>query len=164
MSASVPGRLRVFEDELFTADQCETCAVPGYLIVRLKGPAASLAGLEPGSARRLGETLSRVARAIEETVGAERVYCLAFAEIDPRLHFHLFPRTRAVLEAYWRATGSEGEPVNGPKLFEWARSAIVPGKPVPDGLPDVETVCAKLRTALSASYRSRGTPWTARTD
>jgi len=148
MSAGARDVLRVFEDEHFTAGQCETCAVPGYLIVRLKGPATSLALLDPAAAGRLGAMLARAARAIEEATSAERVYCLAFAEIDPRLHFHLFPRTRAVLEAYWRATGSEGEPVNGPKLFEWARTAIVPGRPSPYGPLDVETVCARLRNAL----------------
>lgn len=149
MSVGARDERRVFEDEHFTADQCETCAVPGYLILRLKGPAASLAGLDPVSARRLGEMLARAARVIEEATSAERVYCLAFAEIDPRLHFHLFPRTRAVLEAYWRATGSEGDPVNGPKLFEWARTAIVPGKPIPAGIPDVAPVCALLRRRLA---------------
>ncbi len=148
MSVGARDERRVFEDEHFTADQCDTCAVPGYLILRLKGPATSLAGLDQAAAGRLGQMLARAARAIEETVGAERVYCLAFAEIDPRLHFHLFPRTRALLEAYWRATGSEGEPVNGPNLFEWARTAIVPGRPVPAGLPDMDDVCAALRRTL----------------
>jgi diadenosine tetraphosphate (Ap4A) HIT family hydrolase len=148
VSVGVRDELRVFEDEHFTADQCETCAVPGYLILRLKGPATSLAGLDPAAAGRLGEMLARAAQAIEEATSAERVYCLAFAEIDTRLHFHLFPRTRAVLEAYWRATGSEGEPVNGPRLFEWARTAIVPGRPVPAGLPDMDDVCAALRRTL----------------
>jgi len=148
MSGSARGELRVFEDAHFTAEQCETCAVPGYLIVRLKGPAASLAGLDPAAAGRLGAILARAARAIEEATGAERVYCLAFAEIDPRLHFHLFPRTRAVLDAYQAATGTAGEPVNGPKLFEWARTAIVPERPLPPGIPDVGSVCARLRVRL----------------
>ena len=149
MSVGARDELRVFEDEQFTADQCETCAVPGYLILRLKGPATSLAGLDPAAAGRLGEMLARATRAIEEATSAERVYSLAFAEIDLRLHFHLFPRTRAVLEAYWRATGTAGEPVNGPKLFEWARTAIVPGRSVPDGIPEVAPVCARLRRTLA---------------
>jgi len=148
MSANARDDLRVYEDEHFTADQCGTCAVAGYLIVRLKGQATSLAGLDPTSAGRLGAMLARAARAIEEATAAERVYCLAFAEIDPRLHFHLFPRTRAVLEAYRAATGTVGEPVNGPKLFEWARTAIVPGRPLPPGIPDVGSVCARLRARL----------------
>ncbi len=150
MSEAAAGRLRVFEDDLVTVDHSDACLVPGYVVVRLKGPATPLARLAPEVAGRLGETLARVARAVEETVAPERVYCLAFAEIDPRLHFHLFPRTRALLEAYRAATGTGGEPVNGPRLFEWARTAVVPGNPVPPGLPDVAAVCAALRRALSA--------------
>ncbi len=149
MMPGEPGELRVFEDEHFTVEQCATCAVPGYLIVRLKGPAGSLAELDAGSASRLGVTLARVAAAIEEATAAERVYCLAFAEIDPRLHFHLFPRTRAVLEAYWSATGTRGKPVSGPRLFEWARTAIVPGQPRPASLGSVDGTCAELRGRLA---------------
>ena len=141
--------LRVFEDDRFTADQCATCAVPGYLIVRLKSPAVTLAGLDVDAAGSLGAMLARAARAVEAATVAERVYCLAFAEIDPRLHFHLFPRTRALLEAYQEATGTEGEPVNGPKLFEWARTTIVPGRPLPAGIGEIDPVCDRIRRALS---------------
>jgi len=148
MSADARDDLRLFEDEHFTVDQCETCPLPGYLIVRLKPQPVPLAQLDPASARRLGEMLSRVARAIEDVVAPERVYCLSFSEIDPRLHFHLFPRTRALLEAYWEATGTASEPVNGPKLFEWARTVLAPGQPVPNGLRGVEAACGELRFRL----------------
>ncbi len=150
MTGPPPLPARVLEDDLFTVDHSDACLVPGYVIVRLKGPATALGRLAPEVAARLGETLARVARAIEESVDAERVYCLAFAEIDPRLHFHLFPRTRALLEAYRAATGTAGAPVNGPALFEWARTTIVPGSPLPPGLPDAATVAAALRRALSS--------------
>jgi len=148
MPETLPVDLRIFEDERFTVDQCDSCLVPGYLIVRLNGAVVALGQLDPDSARGVGEMLSRVSRAIQEAVGPERVYTLSFCELDPRLHFHLFPRTRALLEAYWRATGSAGEPVSGPRLFEWARTAVAPGRPVPAGLPGVEGVCAELRRKL----------------
>ena len=122
--------------------------MPGYVIVRLKGPAVPLGRLAPAAARRLGEVLSRIARAVEDAVGAERVYCLSFSEIDPHLHFHLFPRSRAVLDAYREATGADAEHVSGPQLFEWARTTLVPGRPVPPGLRGVEAVCAELRARL----------------
>ncbi len=150
MSDAAGGRTRVYEDDLFTVDGSDACLVPGYLIVRLKGPATGLGRLAPAVAARVGETLARVARAIEGVVAPERVYCLAFAEIDPRLHFHLFPRTRTLLDAYRAATGTAGEPVNGPALFEWARTTIVPGSPLPPGLPDAAAVTAALRRALSS--------------
>jgi diadenosine tetraphosphate (Ap4A) HIT family hydrolase len=58
--------LRVFEDEHFTVDQCDSCVVPGYLILRLKGPAVTMGQLTHQASGRLGEMLSRTARAIEE--------------------------------------------------------------------------------------------------
>ncbi len=144
MCDSPPDQLRVFEDELFTVEQCSSCLVPGYLILRMTGPVVTIGQLTPQASGHLGEMLSRTVRAIEAVLVPERVYVLSFCEIDRRLHFHLFPRTRALLETYWRATGSEGEPVSGPKLFEWARTAIVPGIPVPPGLEGVEEACAAL--------------------
>src|SRR5512135_1160752 len=149
MGDATAGGARVYEDDLFTVDHADGCLVPGYLIVRLKGPATALGRLAPEVSRRVGEMLARAAGAIEETVAPERVYCLAFAEIEPRLHFHLFPRTRALLEAYHEATGTAGEPVNGPKLFEWARTAVVAGRRLPAGLPELDGVLAGLRERLA---------------
>ena len=148
MSDRLPDGLRVFEDEHYMVDQCDSCLVPGYLILRLKGPAVTMGQLTHQASGRLGEMLSRAARAVEAAVAAERVYVLSFCEIDQWLHFHLFPRTRALLEAYWRATNSAGEPVNGPKLFEWARTSIVPANPVPPGLDGVEATCAAVRAMM----------------
>ncbi len=85
--------LRILENDLFTIDHSCSCAVPGYVVVRLTGSATSLSELAPATAQALGELLARATRAIEEAVGADRVYCLSFAELDRRLHFHLFPRT-----------------------------------------------------------------------
>ena len=141
---------RVFEDEQFTLDQCDSCLVPGYLILRLKGASTSLGWLSPGTDHALGAMLSGAVSAIEEVVAPERVYCLSFGEIEPRLHFHLFPRTRALLEAYWRATGTSGEPVNVPRLFEWARTAVVADRPLAAGLQGVEAACLALRKVLRA--------------
>ncbi len=139
---------RVFEDDAFTLDQSDACLVPGYLVLRLHDRASSLADLAPARARALGALLSVAARALEQVVGADRVYCLSFCEIDRRLHVHLFPRTRWLLEAYWRATGTEGEPVNGPLLFEWARTTLVPGAALPAETRDIAAVCARLRATL----------------
>jgi len=69
--------LGIFENELFTVDHSSSCVVPGYVVVRLKVPSTSLSDLAPVTAQALGQLLSRVVRAIEVTVGADRVYCLS---------------------------------------------------------------------------------------
>lgn len=133
---------------MFSLEQSSECSIPGYLILRLKGPATSLAELAPQTARALGELLARTAAAIEQAVKAERVYVLSFCEVELRLHFHLFPRTAWLLKEYFKANDCANVPVNGPMLFEWARGAFGPGRHIPEGTPEGETVCATLREVL----------------
>jgi diadenosine tetraphosphate (Ap4A) HIT family hydrolase len=138
----------VFADELFILEQSTECAIPGYLILRLKGEETSLARLAPEKARALGEMLARATAAIEETVGAERVYILSFCEVERRLHFHLFPRTAWLLKEYFKANSGETKPVNGPALFEWARRTIVQARHLPVGAPGPAAIAAAIRAIL----------------
>ncbi len=143
-----PVDLRIWQDGQFTVDHTAECQVPGYLIVGLKGGPRSLAELTTQESFALGAVLSRTARAIEQLTAAERVYCLSFCEIDRTLHFHLFPRTRPLLEAYRAATGSASGPVNGPVLFQWARTHVSRDAPPLPGFPSIEFVCGRLRALL----------------
>lgn len=138
----------IFEDEMFTVEQSAACPIPGYLILRVKGEETALAQIPPETAMRLGTMLARAAAAIEQAVKPERVYVLSFCEIEPRLHFHLFPRTNWLLKEYFKANDCANDPVNGPMLFEWARSAFGPGSHMPQGTPDMETACGIMRDIL----------------
>jgi len=138
----------VFEGETITLEQSAECPIPGYLILRLKGPETALAQLPPETALQLGGMLARAVKAIEEAVRPERVYILSFCEVDPRLHFHLFPRTGWLLKEYFKANDNASDPVNGPMLFEWARSTFGPGSHVPRGTPVMEAACAAMRELL----------------
>ncbi len=142
-------KFMVFENETFTLEQSAECPIPGYLILRVKGEATSLAQLPAETARALGETLARAVSAIERAVGAERVYVLSFCEIDRRLHFHLFPRTPWLLKEYFKANFNANEPIDGPMLFAWARGAFGPGSHMPKGTPDMGTVGSDLREILN---------------
>jgi diadenosine tetraphosphate (Ap4A) HIT family hydrolase len=100
---------------------------------------------------QLGLFLARAVTAVEEVTHAERVYCLSFGEVDRRLHFHVFPRTEWLLDAYWRDTGRQDEPVNGPVLFEWARASFaVRGHGAPQAVGLVAETCAALRVRLAS--------------
>lgn len=146
MAAPSP-TLRVFDDGRTTVEQSASCTIGGYVIVRLAGEAESLGDLGEDDAATLGRLLARVTAALETVVGADRVYCLVFAEVDRRLHVHLFPRTPWLLEAYWSATGTRHEPVNGPLLFEWARTTYVADGRLPAG-PSLVEICDALRSHL----------------
>jgi diadenosine tetraphosphate (Ap4A) HIT family hydrolase len=140
--------LLIFADEMFSLEQNATCPIPGYLVLRLKGTEVSLAQLPLETAKLLGEMLQRVAAAIEQAVKPERVYILSFCEVEPRLHFHLFPRTAWLLKEYFKANDCANDPVNGPMLFEWARGAFGPGSHVPRGTPAIEAVCGIIHEIL----------------
>ena len=138
----------VFEDASFRLVHADGCLVPGYLILWCKRAPLGLPQASAEATRRLGPLLARAARAIAAETGAERVYCLSFGEVEPRLHFHLFPRTRWLVERYREATGTGRDPVNGPALFEWARTSLAPGRSSPPPGLGVEDVVAGLRAAL----------------
>jgi diadenosine tetraphosphate (Ap4A) HIT family hydrolase len=148
MSSCPSKELLIFADEMFSLEQSSECSIPGYLILRLKGPATSLAELQPDQARALGEMLAAAAGAIEAAVRPERVYVLSFCEVERRLHFHLFPRTAWLLKEYFEANDCANDPVNGPMLFEWARKTFTAGSHLPAGIPDSETVCGIIGTIL----------------
>ena len=71
-----------------------------------------------------------------------------FARSSHRLHFHLFPRTAWLLKEYFKANDCANDPVNGPMLFEWARSSFGPGSQMPKGTPDLESACGIMRDIL----------------
>jgi hypothetical protein len=52
------------------------------------------------------------------------------------------------LKEYFRATDCANAPVNGPMLFAWARAAYGPGSHIPEGTPEIATVCATLHEIL----------------
>jgi len=141
--------LVLFEDEEFRLEQCDSCPLPGYLILRLKGPAQPLGGLTPELAGRLGAMIARIAGAIEQATGAARVYCLSYCEVEPRLHFHLFPRTAWLCDEYCRAHPGATGPVDGPALFQWARQIFRPGFPLPPEAPGLMDTCLTLRRLLA---------------
>jgi diadenosine tetraphosphate (Ap4A) HIT family hydrolase len=139
---------RVYEDDLVTLDEADFCAIPGYLVLRVKGPQESMSELEPDAARHVGYVLSRAARVLERAAGADRVYILSFAEVDRRLHFHLFPRTPAMQSAYAEELTVGSDPLNGPLLFEWARHRYPAGSFGPEDLDLV----ADVRRAIAVEF------------
>ncbi|MFO7609228.1 MAG: hypothetical protein R6X35_08535 [Candidatus Krumholzibacteriia bacterium] len=140
--------LVILKSEFATLEHADFCGVPGYLVLRVRTGAESFGDLSTPKAQRLGGLLASAAAAIETTLKAERVYCLSFCEQDRGLHFHLFPRTAALLAAYHEATGTAEQPVDGPAVFAWARGAYPAGAALPAGWPKVADVCEALREML----------------
>ena len=137
----------ICENNIMTLSQADFCALPSYLVLRVKHGAQSWGDLRPDAAQRIGALLARATQSIEDVTGADRVYCLSFCEVDRNLHFHLMPRTPQLLREYQAATGTVDRPVNGPLLFEWAREAY-PAERVTAALAEV---CAQLRACFDTN-------------
>lgn len=112
----------VYENDYFQVRPGEACSIPGYLIVFAKQQATSIDQLTPAAQAALGETLALVHKTLQQTLKPERIYTVSLGEVLPLLHFHIFPRTSDILQAYRRENKlSEQAPVNGALLFDWAR-------------------------------------------
>lgn len=148
----------IFEDDLFRIEHCESCPLPGYLILHVKGGNSSIDNLDGCTSPRLGTMLSATTNAIITVIHPERIYCLSFGEVNPELHFHLFPRTRWLLEKYWEATGTEDEPIDGPRLFQWARTSLGHEIELPEKFPKIADVCRQIRGELNPSLKQTTSP------
>jgi diadenosine tetraphosphate (Ap4A) HIT family hydrolase len=139
----------VYEDDQFIVEGCKSCPLLGYLILRVKGDCRSMADLDTETAGRLGLVPSMATKAIHDAVQPKQIHCLAFSEADPELHFHLFPRTQWLLSAYQESTRTSGEPVDAPRLFQWARSnRWLEGEAGLEGWSG-STAVSQVQTALS---------------
>lgn len=110
--------LRVFETTHCTVDQAAGYRLPGYLIVEIRGDAERLSALDPEARADLFDAVTEAERLVHELVAPERVYVAKYAELNPRVHLHVIPRTAAVGAAYAAATGDEA-PFDGAALTTW---------------------------------------------
>jgi diadenosine tetraphosphate (Ap4A) HIT family hydrolase len=113
-------QLAVLANEHFSVEACNTCYIPGYLIVIPRDAVESLSQMNPSALASLGPTLAAVTAAIQAVVRPQRVYCALFSEQTRTVHFHLFPRTEWLTAKYLAAHPDDIE-ISGPRLMDWAR-------------------------------------------
>jgi diadenosine tetraphosphate (Ap4A) HIT family hydrolase len=142
---NAPG-IAVFTNEHFTVESCNTCYIPGYLILTPREPVDSLSRMKRAAHASLGPTLALVTHAIEEVVRPQRVYCALFSEQTPTVHFHLFPRTEWLTANYFATHPWETE-ISGPRLMDWARRTFQ--KPI-TGM-DTDGIREKIKVRLLAA-------------
>lgn len=140
-----PPQQIIFENELFLLEQADFCPLPGYLILKLKNDVYSMSELNPSDSQHLGQVLALATEAIERIVLAKRVYCLSFCELEPKLHFHLFPRTETLATLYATDNHSNTADLNGALLFEWTRTRFKQGDRLPREFFNLEQTCHQLK-------------------
>jgi len=141
--------LVILEDDSFLVQQCYDCPIPGYLIVIPQTPLLSLAEMTRETSSLLGRTLGLATQAIEAVIGPERTYAACFGEEVNSIHFHLFPRTKWLLEQYRQARELPPGPISGPQIFDWARETFRHGsqKTIPG--PSLEDAVHAMRRIVN---------------
>ncbi|HEX6685810.1 MAG TPA: hypothetical protein VF062_23745 [Candidatus Limnocylindrales bacterium] len=89
---SFPGRVRVWQDDLWRLSVVDHGAVVGFAHLEPLRHIPSIVELDGPEAVTLGGVLARVTGAMRVATGAVRVYVYVFGERVPHLHFNLAPQ------------------------------------------------------------------------
>lgn len=144
--------LVIFETEYFLAEQSAECPIPGYLLVSPKQPIPDFSRISEEMAADLGRAVCLACRTVEEIIEPEQVYVARFGEAVTFIHFHIFPRTRWLLDEYAKAVGTSTGPISGPQIFDWTRDTFRG-----ENRPEIEgiTVSKAVRDMRSFAERHR---------
>jgi diadenosine tetraphosphate (Ap4A) HIT family hydrolase len=108
----------IHESRHFTTRQASDTRVPGHLVVASRGDCTSLDAFTPDQAADLMRCLVRAETLLQHLLQPERIYILKFGEAVPQIHFHVFPRTARLLQAYLGHVADQ-EPYSGARLMDW---------------------------------------------
>ncbi len=109
----------IHESTHFTTRQASDTRVPGHLIVASRNECTSLDRFTPDQAADLMRCLVRAEALLQQILQPERIYILKFGEAVPQIHFHVFPRTARLLQAYLTEV-VDREPYSGARIMDWA--------------------------------------------
>lgn len=141
-------------NEYFRIEHCYSCAVPGYLIVSPTIVSKSVHELPQSFQQQLGPSLALATKLTQEFTKPLKVYCAQFGEEGNHLHFHVFPRTRQITNAYLDSFPEQSKLIHGPVLLDWARSEYKISK---EGVWSiVESAVVKMRKQV-ATFSSGAT-------
>jgi histidine triad (HIT) family protein len=126
----------IFENELVIAShgfhrERQPRPYLGHLLVEPRRHAFGVADLGDEEAAALGLAVTRAARALRSSEGAEQVYVAVLGHHTPHLHVHLIPRYPGTPREYW-------DPL---RIDEWPHARH--GEP-----EDVAAVAARIRAVL----------------
>lgn len=110
----------IFANEHFIVEQSQDHLIPGYLILRPTQAADSITAMTKKAIQQLGPLMALSYACIEKVVNPEIIYCARFGEKVRAIHFHLFPRSRYVGDAFKQALGLHADvSISGPQLLDW---------------------------------------------
>lgn len=138
----------IYENDHFKIAQCADFPIPGYLIVSPKVEVRSLSEMKSETLAELGNTLALATKALEEVLQPGQVYCAKFGELNNLVHFHVFPRTKRILEEYLKENLTTTDVISGPQLLDWARNKFKKDSNHTFPGPSTEDITVKLRKSI----------------
>ncbi|MDF1838184.1 MAG: hypothetical protein P1V35_09970 [Planctomycetota bacterium] len=109
----------ILETEHTTVEQSSGYRIPGYLIVQPKAPCTRIGELTPEQSADLFDCIAKAESLVLDVIQPGRVYVMKFAEMNPQIHFHIFPRT-AKMEAAYLDQVADAPPISGARVTDWA--------------------------------------------
>ncbi|WP_377890851.1 HIT family protein [Alkalihalobacillus sp. R86527] len=104
--------ITIYEDDYVYVGHIDRKGKPNYLghiMIDLKRHVPTLGDMTVEEAKAFGVIMSKVSKALIESVGAEHVYSLVSGNSVPHLHMHIVARYPNTPEEYW-----------GPmEVYEW---------------------------------------------
>lgn len=115
-----------YENEILCVKHSAECALPGYFVLSLKKPCTSISALDDKTYLQVMLLLKITYQVTERVVKPEKIYICSFCEVQPQLHFHIFPRTQHLTAMYLKNCDiSPNTPIDGPQLFKWTKEHYI---------------------------------------
>jgi len=96
----------IYEDELWVVDHSiSPVALRGWLIVKPRRHVENFGELTDAEAARFGSISRSAAAAVQDALGAERVYVCSFGEEWRHVHIHVVPRYSGMEPMSWELLG-----------------------------------------------------------
>ncbi len=84
-----------------------------------KAPCTRVGELSDEASADLFQCISLAESLVLEVIRPGRVYVMKFAEMNPQVHFHIFPRTAHMEKAYLSLV-DDNPPISGARVTDWA--------------------------------------------
>jgi diadenosine tetraphosphate (Ap4A) HIT family hydrolase len=133
--------------EHFRIEHARYYRIAGLLFVIPVQPVRQIGDMNEPALRELGPILALAGRALAEVLEPINVYYAKLGESGGPLHFHVFPRTTSITDAYLEEHPEAGN-IDGPALMSWANRKYSGASGLSHG--DIPSTMASIKTVLQA--------------
>ena len=107
----------------FRVESAKEYDIPGYYIIYANNGVKSIAEMPVEQLTEFAKIVQETQLKIQQTINPEKIYCLSFCEVLTDFHLHLFPRTKAMAQAFLKHEGlTMDSAIDGAKLFGFVRA------------------------------------------